>query len=96
MDVSFDFNDAPVKNGRELNPRRNTRFLDGCCEPEQYRTVRLFVTPTMPRNEKGMNIEDLRLKYSLLLEILFFKCDIGFRQTIKIHFQTFICNLHFP
>ena len=45
--VSFQFNDTVIKIGRELNARRNQRFLEEYCEAEQYRAVRLFVTPTI-------------------------------------------------
>ena len=42
--VTFDFNDAPGKTGRVFNAGRNQRFLEECCEAEQCRAVRLFVT----------------------------------------------------
>jgi hypothetical protein len=61
--VSFDFNDAPEKTGRVFNAGRNQRFLEECCEAEQCRAVRLFVTPTMPQNyEEPKNVE-LQLNY---------------------------------
>jgi len=56
--VSFDFNDAPEKTGGVLNSRRNQRFLEECCEAEQCRAVRLFVTPTYPQLREKQNFNN--------------------------------------
>jgi len=45
--VSFDFNEAPAKTGRTLNPRRNTRSTRKINETEQNTDIRLTASPSL-------------------------------------------------
>ena len=58
--VTFDFNDAPVKNDSALNPRRNMHSTSKRGETEQNTDIRLTASPTKKLSLKRGNCEESR------------------------------------
>jgi hypothetical protein len=62
IDISFALNDTVVKIAWAFNARRNTRFLEECCDAEQRRARRAFVSPKKLQNLQKAKSDYLQKK----------------------------------